>query len=132
LTQVKQVQIILCNTEIKKEEVMTEITVKAELLAKALDLTGLAEYQDSSVVSREIIRKPTGTVSVFAFDEGEGLSEHTAPFDALVYILDGAAEIYIDGQPNLLNQGQMIIMPANHPHSLKAVKKFKMLLVLIK
>jgi len=109
-----------------------ESTTKQELVARAISLAELAAYQDSSVVSREIIKKPAGTVSVFAFDEGEGLSEHTAPFDALVYILDGSAEVYIDGQPNLLSQGQMIIMPANHPHALKAVKRFKMLLVLIK
>lgn len=111
---------------------MTENPVKTELLAKAIELSGLAAYQAHSVVSREIIRKPTGTVSVFAFDEGEGLSEHTAPFDALVYILDGKAEVFIDGKPNQVGQGQMIIMPADHPHALKAVTKFKMLLVLIK
>lgn len=111
---------------------MTENAVKTELLAKAIDLAGLASYQGHSVVSREIIRKPSGTVSVFAFDEGEGLSEHTAPFDALVYNIDGKAEIFIDGKPNELSQGQMIIMPANHPHALKAVTKFKMLLVLVK
>ena len=111
---------------------MTESAVKSELLAKAVELAELASYQDSSVVSREIIRKPSGTVSVFAFDEGEGLSEHTAPFDALVYMLDGKAEILIDRKPHELSQGQMIIMPADHPHALKAVTRFKMLLVLIK
>lgn len=111
---------------------MTENAVKTELLAKAIELSGLAAYQEHSVVSREIIRKPTGTVSVFSFDEGEGLSEHTAPFDALVYILDGKAEVFIDGRPHQVGQGQMIIMPADHPHALKAVTKFKMLLVLIK
>ena len=84
------------------------------------------------MVSREIISKPTGTVSVFAFDTAEGLSEHTAPFDALVYILEGRAEVYIEGSPHLLNQGEMIIMPAHKPHAVKAVSRFKMLLVLIK
>jgi quercetin dioxygenase-like cupin family protein len=111
---------------------MTENAVKPDILAKAIDLAGLAAYQEHSVVSREIIRKPSGTVSVFAFDQGEGLSEHTAAFDALVYILDGKAEILIDGKPNQLGQGQMIIMPADHPHALKAVTRFKMLLVLVK
>lgn len=111
---------------------MTENAVKKELLAKAIELSGLAAYQAHSVVSREIIRKPAGTVSVFAFDEGEGLSEHTAPFDALVFILEGKAEVFIDGEPHLTEAGQMIIMPADHPHALKAVTRFKMLLVLIK
>jgi quercetin dioxygenase-like cupin family protein len=114
------------------EDAMTESAVKSELLAKVIKLAELAAYQDSSVVSREIIRKPSGTVSVFAFDEGEGLSEHTAPFDAIVYILDGNAEIFIDGKPHQLGQGQMIIMPADHPHALKALTRFKMLLVLVK
>lgn len=111
---------------------MTENAVKSDILAKAIELSGLAAYQEHSVVSREIIRKPSGTVSVFAFDEGEGLSEHTAPFDAFVYILDGKAVIFIDGKPHQLSQGQMIIMPADHPHAVKAVTRFKMLLVLVK
>jgi quercetin dioxygenase-like cupin family protein len=100
--------------------------------AKALKLADLVVYQKSSIVSREIINKKTGTVTVFAFDKGEGLSEHTAPFDALVYILDGEAKIFISGKPHLVKKYEMIIMPANKPHSLKAVKKFKMLLVMIK
>ena len=96
---------------------------------KLIDLVG---YQDGSVVSKEIIKKGTGSVTLFSFDEGQGLSEHTAPFDALVYVFDGEAEITIDGNPNLVKSGNMIIMPANKPHSLKAVKRFKMLLVMIK
>jgi quercetin dioxygenase-like cupin family protein len=96
------------------------------------NLAKLAAYQKGSVVSREIIKKKTGTVSVFAFDKGEGLSEHTAPFDALVYILDGEAKIFISGKPCLVKKGEMIILPANKPHALKAVKRFKMLLVMIK
>jgi quercetin dioxygenase-like cupin family protein len=111
---------------------MAESIINPDILGRAIELSDLAAYQAHSVVSREIIRKPTGTVSVFAFDEGEGLSEHTAPFDALVYSLDGSAEIFIDGKPHRLSQGQMIIMPADHPHALKAVTKFKMLLVLVK
>jgi quercetin dioxygenase-like cupin family protein len=112
--------------------VMAESTVNPDILGRAIDLGGIAEYQAHSVVSREIIRKPSGTVSVFAFDEGEGLSEHTAPFDALVFTLEGKAEVFIDGKPHLTEAGQMIIMPADHPHALKAVTRFKMLLVLVK
>jgi quercetin dioxygenase-like cupin family protein len=97
-----------------------------------VELASLVDYQDGAVVSREIIKQKTGTVTVFAFDEGQGLSEHTAPFDALVYVLDGEAEITISGKPFHLKQGEMIIMPANEPHALKAVKKFKMLLIMIR
>jgi quercetin dioxygenase-like cupin family protein len=83
-------------------------------------------------VSREIINKKTGTVTLFAFDKGQGLSEHTAPFDALVYILDGEADITISGKTLRLKEGEMVIMPANQPHALKAVGKFKMILTMIR
>ena len=96
------------------------------------NLVSLVDYQDGSVVSKEIIKKEKGTVTLFAFDKGQGLSEHTAPFDALVYIMDGSAEIYIAGKANSLKTGQIIIMPANKPHALKALERFKMLLVMIK
>jgi quercetin dioxygenase-like cupin family protein len=95
-------------------------------------LEDLVNYQDGSVVSREIIRKSTGTVTLFAFDEGQGLSEHTAPFDALVYVVDGEVEIIISGKPYHLNQGEIVILPANETHALRALSKFKMLLVMIK
>ena len=95
-------------------------------------LNNLVDYQDSSVVSKEIIKKDTGTVTLFAFDKGQGLSEHTAPFDAFVYILDGEAEISIAGKQHFLKAGETMIMPANKPHSLKAIERFKMLLVMIK
>ncbi len=112
---------------------VTTIQEKRETLtAKVLDMTWLVEYQTGSVVSRAIIQKKTGTVTLFAFDEGQGLSEHTAPFDALVCLLDGQAEIIISGQSQTLKQGEMIIMPANEPHSLKAVGPFKMMLVMIR
>ena len=101
-------------------------------LTKAFALVDLARYQEHSVVSREIIRKPSGTLTVFAFDAGEGLSEHTAPFDAVVYILEGEAEITINKNPHVVKTGEMIIMPANKPHALKALTKYKMLLVMIK
>ena len=103
-----------------------------ELKAQALRLADLAQYQDGAVVSREILRKKTGTVTVFAFDKGEELSEHTAPFDALVLCLDGEADIAISGKIHRLKSGEMIIMPANEPHALKAVKKFKMALIMIR
>ncbi|MEN6468778.1 MAG: cupin domain-containing protein [Smithella sp.] len=109
-----------------------------EKLSQIADLTNvfvlkdMAAWQEHSVVSREIIRKPSGTITVFAFDKGEGLSEHTAPFDAVVHILEGEAEIRIDGKPYLVKAGEMIIMPAAKPHALHATARFKMLLVMIK
>jgi len=103
-----------------------------ELIAQVVRMADLVDYQDGSVVSREIINRKTGTVTVFAFDQGQGLSEHTAPFDALVYLLDGQAEIVISGKALQLKEGEMVIMPANHPHALKALEKFKMLLIMIK
>jgi quercetin dioxygenase-like cupin family protein len=102
------------------------------MIKKVSTLKDLVIYQDGSIVSKEIIKKPTGTVSIFAFDQDQGLSEHTAPFDALVYVLDGEAEITISGKPHHLKEGQMIIMPGGEPHALKAVKRFKMMLVMVK
>lgn len=103
-----------------------------ELMAKALDAAEMIDYQESAVVSRTIINKGSGTITVFSFDKGQGLSEHTAPFDAFVYILDGKAEISISGKPNAVESGQIIIMPANEPHALSATERFKMLLVMIR
>jgi quercetin dioxygenase-like cupin family protein len=103
-----------------------------DLAGQVADLDGLVDYQAGSVVSRTIIDKPAGTLTLFAFDAGQGLSEHTAPFDALVYALDGSAEVTISGQPLQLKQGEMVIMPANRPHALKALSRFKMLLVMVK
>ena len=96
------------------------------------NLKEMIEYQEGSVVSKTIIDKQTGTVTLFAFGKGEGLSEHTAPFDAMVYIIDGQAEVTISGKQNRLEAGEMIIMPANEPHALKALEQFKMMLVMIK
>jgi quercetin dioxygenase-like cupin family protein len=90
------------------------------------------EYTESSVVSKHIIKKETGNVSLFSFDKGEGLSEHSAPFDALVQIIDGTAEIRIGGKPYEMRAGECIVMPANIPHGLKALEKFKMVLTMIK
>lgn len=92
----------------------------------------LVNYQDGSIVSKEIIKKDKGSVTFFAFDKGQGLSEHTAPFDALVYVLDGEAQIKIEGKPFNLKNGEMIILPANKPHALKAGERFKMMLFMIK
>ncbi len=95
-------------------------------------LADLIEYQEGSVVSRTIIDKEAGTVTLFAFDENQGLSEHTAPFDAMVHTLDGTVEVTISDKKFPLTKGDMIIMPANEPHALKATKRFKMLLIMIK
>jgi len=103
-----------------------------ELVGKMVKVENLIDYQEKSVVSREIIRKETGTVTIFAFDKGEGLSEHTAPFDAMVQVVDGKAEIIISNKSHIVEKGDMIIMPANDPHALKAVEKFKMILTMIR
>jgi quercetin dioxygenase-like cupin family protein len=103
-----------------------------QLVAKASNLEGLIDHQEGSVVSRTIIDKKTGTITLFAFDENQGLSEHTAPYDAMVYVLDGEVEVTISGKPVRLKQGEMTIMPANEPHALTAKTKFKMLLTMIK
>lgn len=95
-------------------------------------LSSLVEYQENSVVSRTIIDKHAGTLTLFAFAEGQGLSEHTAPFDAVVYIVEGEAEITIAGELFSLNKGEMIIMPADQPHAVNATRKFKMLLTMIR
>lgn len=113
-------------------EKMENIKNNENLIANVLKLSSLVDYQEGSVVSRTIINQKTGTVTLFAFDKNEGLSEHTAPFDALVYTIEGESEITISGKPFHLKEGEMIIMPANQPHALKASSKFKMLLVMIK
>ena len=105
---------------------------KNTLTAEATNLKDLIEYQSGSVVSRTIIDKQAGTTTLFAFDKGQGLSEHTAPYDALVYIIEGEADVTINGKPLQLKQGEVTIMPANQPHALTAVTKFKMLLVMIR
>ncbi|MFC2081520.1 cupin domain-containing protein [Bacteroidota bacterium] len=99
---------------------------------KVLSMDQEVQYADNSIVSRQVIKDASGNISLFAFDKGQELSEHTAPFDALVQILDGRAEIFIAGEKNILGSGSSIIMPANIPHALKAVERFKMLLTMIK
>ena len=105
---------------------------KEKLEAKATQLVDLIDYQEGSVVSRTVIDKEAGTVTLFAFDEGQGLSEHTAPYDALVHVLEGDVKVTISGKTLIVKQGEMIIMPANQPHALSAVTRFKMLLTMIK
>ena len=103
-----------------------------ELIGRALTLSELVSYQDGSVVSKTLIDKKIGTLTMFSFGAGQGLSEHAAPFDAVVQIVDGEAEVIINGDAQTVVAGQMIIMPANIPHKLKAVKPFKMLLTMIR
>ncbi len=100
--------------------------------AEAVQLAALASYQEGSIVSRVLVGRQTGTVTLFAFDEGQGLSEHTAPFDALAHVLEGEAEITVSGKPLRTNAGEIVLMPAHQPHALKAVTRFKMLLTMIR
>jgi quercetin dioxygenase-like cupin family protein len=103
-----------------------------ELLAKVVDTAKLIKYQTGAIVSRTLIKKPTGTVTLFAFDAGQELSEHTAPFDALVHVLDGETEVTISGKLLRLTTGQMVILPAGKPHAVKAAEQFKMMLIMIR
>ena len=118
----------------RKKRLMTdkEQPHSENLVAQALDMVGLIGYQAGSVVSRTIINKKTGTVTLFAFDDEQGLSEHTAPYDALVYSLEGEAQVTISGKDIKVKRGEMVIMPAGRPHALKALGKYKMLLTMIK
>ena len=99
---------------------------------QSINLIQAVEYQQNAVVSRTLLDKKTGTVTLFAFDAGQGLSEHTASFDAMVQVLDGETEVTIQGKAVMVKQGEMIVMPAGKPHALRAIKRFKMLLVMIK
>jgi len=101
-------------------------------LNESNSIKDLVEFQKESVVSKTLIKQEKGTITIFAFDKGQGLSEHTAPFDALVQVIDGKADVLIDGESNIVQAGEMIIMPANKPHALKAIEKFKMMLVMIR
>lgn len=105
---------------------------KGVVTGEKMNLVNLAGYQDGAVVSRTVVDKPVGTITAFAFDAGEGLSEHTAPYDAFVQVLDGEAEITIEGVAQTVSAGEIVVMPANKPHSLRAVNRFKMLLVMIR
>ena len=101
-------------------------------VAEVKSLVDMLQYQDGSIVSRVLLKNQGGTVTLFAFDVGEGLSEHTAPFDALVVVTDGEADIEIDGESLQVKQGETIVLPANHPHAVKATAKFKMMLIMLR
>lgn len=103
-----------------------------EMIGRVLKTADLVEYQAGSVVSRTLIKRDAGTVTLFAFEKGEGLSEHKAPFDALVFIVEGEAEIRISGRPHRVKAGEMLILPADKPHALQAVERFKMMLAMIR
>jgi quercetin dioxygenase-like cupin family protein len=110
----------------RKKESVIKLAGKAETLA------ALVEYQEDSVVSRTLIDKDVGTVTLFAFDQNQGLSEHTAPFDALLYVFDGEAEITVSGKPVLVNAGMVTLLPVGKPHAVKALSRFKMMLIMIR
>src|ERR1035438_666336 len=110
---------------------MEEMTTE-ELTQKAAQLVDWADYQKGSIVSRKLIQKETGSATFFAFDQGQELSTHSAPYDALVYLVDGEAEIQIDQQIHHVSAGQILMLPANRPHAVKANQRFKMLLVMIR
>ncbi len=111
---------------------MKESPHSTDLGAEVAITAALVNYKEGSIVSREILKKPTGSVTLFAFDEGQGLSEHTVPFDALVQVIDGEAEITVAGKPHRVGSGEMILMPAHQPHALKALKRYKMVLTRIR
>jgi quercetin dioxygenase-like cupin family protein len=121
---------VIASTAPERRTTMT--TTNGSLIGQALNLSELVGYQPGAVVSRTLIDKQIGTLTLFAFDDGQGLSEHTAPYDAFVQIVDGAADITIGGEDHRVTAGQMIIMPANVPHALRAAGRFKMLLVMIR
>ena len=104
----------------------------SDLGGRVIPTADLVAYQDGAVVSRTVVKQQTGTVTAFAFDAGQELSEHTAPFDALVQVLDGEADIIIAGERHRMGRGDMIIMPAGKPHAVKAPARFKMLLTMIR
>ena len=113
-----------------KDEKKSKATIA--LAAQAARAADLVDYQSGAVVSREVLKKKTGSVTLFAFDQGQGLSEHTAPFDALVQVLDGEAEITVAGKRHRVSAGELILMPAGQPHALKADRRFKMMLIMIR
>lgn len=104
----------------------------ANISSQPIKIADWVQYQPGAIVSKEILRKPTGTVTLFAFDAGQGLSEHTSPFDAIVEVVDGEGEIVIGGISHTVKAGEMILMPANIPHAVRANQQFKMLLIMIR
>jgi quercetin dioxygenase-like cupin family protein len=108
------------------------LSVDKGLAGQVMNIEGLVSYQEGAVVSKTLLNKKAGTITLFAFDKGQGLSEHTAPYDATVQIVDGEAEITISGKVQTAKKGEMLIMPANEPHSLLSVERFKMVLIMIR
>jgi len=108
------------------------LSTEKPLVGRVAGLEGLVDYQAGAVVSKTVLQKKVGTVTLFAFDRGQGLSEHTAPYEAMVQVLDGEAEISIAGEKHVVRRGEMLVMPANVPHALDAVEQFKMLLIMIR
>ncbi|NPV07609.1 MAG: cupin domain-containing protein [Anaerolineae bacterium] len=111
---------------------MSQHSGQDELRGEVSDLSGLVAYQEGAIVSRIVLRAPAGSVTLFAFDAGQELSEHTTPFDALVHVIEGEAEIIISGRSHSVREGQVIIMPADEPHAVKAPRRFKMMLTMIR
>ncbi|MCK9614902.1 MAG: cupin domain-containing protein [Candidatus Omnitrophica bacterium] len=111
---------------------MARENFKKNIIVKVLNTANSIAYEKNSIVSNTIVKKKSGTITLFSFDCGQGLSEHTAPFDALIYIIEGRARIYIAKKPYKVSKDKMIILPANKPHAVKAITKFKMMLVMIK
>jgi quercetin dioxygenase-like cupin family protein len=107
-------------------------TAQESIIGQAVTIADLLQYQPGAVVSRTLVDRPVGTLTLFAFDEGQGLSEHSAPYDVTVQVLDGAVDVTIDGTVHRVTAGQIIIMPANRPHALRAAERFKMLLFMIR
>ena len=103
-----------------------------KILSRAINASGFVQYSDNSIVSKQLIKQETGTITLFAFDKSQSLSEHTAPFDAFVQVVDGKAEFIIDGKPVIVSKDEFIILPSNVPHAVNAVEQFKMLIVMIK
>jgi len=118
--------------EFNLEHLEKQDAKRAELLGKVLDLKELVRYQDGTVASRMIVNRKAGSITLFSFDEDEGLSEHTAPYDAVVTILDGECEVWVAGTTHQMHKGDTIIFPANVPHALSATTQFKMMLIMIR
>ncbi len=118
--------------EFRLEDPEKRVRKREELLAKVLDLREIVQYRDGTVASRMLVNSKAGSVTVFSFDEDEGLSEHTAPYDAVVTIIDGECEVWVAGETFQMTAGQTIIFPANVPHALSALTKFKMTLTMIR
>ena len=118
--------------EFKQEDPEKPVNNRENLLGRVLDLRDVVAYGDGTVASRMLVNKKAGSITVFSFDEDEGLSEHTAPYDAVVTILDGECEVWVAGETFQMKEGQTIIFPANVPHALSATTKFKMTLTMIR